>query len=348
MGRVVFQQSEQAKWINDLLKSRKTDIHQLAILCGVSTRTVRDWRREKYTISEIALNRLIQSYNFPIPQNINLVSDYWYVTKGAKKGALKRLLLYGPPGTTEGRKRGGEISQQRRRDNPEKYRLLGCNVRKTYSELTPSESFAEMIGIILGDGGVTNYQLKISLGSQSDREYALFVKELIHKVFHVLPGWYEYKNDNVIVLCISGANLIEELAQWGIKTGNKITNEIDFPSWIWQSSKYQKACVRGLMDTDGGVYLHYHWVKGIRYRNLGLCFTSWSKPLLFDVSRALSRFNVKHSVRIGRIYMYDLKEIVKYFEIFGSSNPKHIQKLHYHLSNSKKLAKIGKLSGGVA
>ena len=41
--------------------------------------------------------------------------------KGASKGGIKHLALYGPPGTPEGRKKGGHISQVRRKEHPEQY-----------------------------------------------------------------------------------------------------------------------------------------------------------------------------------------------------------------------------------
>lgn len=341
MGRVIFPKNKQAEWINLLFRDSNVTTNEIANICGVSLRTIRDWRREKYTISEKALLKLSTYFNLAIPVNIKHVSNFWYVSKGAKKGALKRLLLYGPPGTPEGRIKGGKNSQKRRRENPEKYRQLGCYVRKNIISLQATEQFAESTGIILGDGGITKYQLKISLGSQTDREYAFFVKELFRKVFNEIPAWYEYKSDHVIELCISGANLIEELSRWGLEKGNKIHRQVDFPLWIWKSQEYQKACVRGLMDTDGGVYFHCHTTKGIAYRHLGICFTSWSKPLLTSVIRVLTSFNIKHSSKEGRIYIYDLEVIKKFFDVFGSNNPKHIGKLKYHLSHDRKITKPG-------
>lgn len=69
--------------------------------------------------------------------------DFWYVTKGARKGALRRLELYGDLGTPEGRRKGGINSQLRRKENPEKYRLLGCNLRKKFKIEKSSIEFAE-------------------------------------------------------------------------------------------------------------------------------------------------------------------------------------------------------------
>jgi len=340
MGRILFLKGKQKEWLNLVFERKDADTDRIARACGVSCRTIRAWRREEFKISEKALLKISQLFNIPIPSAVKYLPDYWYITKGARKGALKRLELYGPPGTPEGRKRGGQVSQIKRKENPEKYRRMGCIVRKNFPLLNESEKLAEATGIILGDGGVTNYQMEITLGLKTDRQYAKFVQDLFGEVFGERPSWREYNEDNCINLIVSGVNLVESLSKIGIGKGNKIKRQVDFPNWVWKKPAYQIACVRGLVDTDGGLYFHIHWTKGIKYRNLGLCFTSWSKPLLLSVDRVLSKFNVRHYLNSQkRIYVYDLKEVKKFFEIFKPNNPKHIQKLYYHETHSRVLEK---------
>jgi len=340
MSRIIFPKGEQTTFINNLLEGKRLKIDNLANICRVSSRTIRDWRREKFTLSEKALLQLSNKLDIIIPSNIKHVPNYWYIEKGARKGALKRLAIYGPPGTAEGRARGGRMSQLRRKENPEKYRLLGCNVRKSFLALVFSTSLAEATGIILGDGGITNYQLKIFLDRKTDRDYGKYVQHLFHKVFGEYPSFYDNKKDGTLELVISGANLVDNLGRIGLEKGDKIKRQVDFPRWIWKKREYQVACVRGLIDTDGGLYFHKHWSRGIRYRNLGLCFTSWSKPLLISVYKVLEKYKIKFSVdNDQRIYIYSLKEIEKYFSIFGTSNSKISQQLDYHKSNSKVLEK---------
>ena len=43
------------------------------------------------------------------------------------------------------------------------------------------------------------------------------------------------------------------LNNFGIKPGNKKQNNVGIPNWIFDSKKYLRACIRGLIDTDGGV-----------------------------------------------------------------------------------------------
>lgn len=346
MTRAIFPGNEQSVWLNKIAEKSKLSNNELAEICRVSSKTFRDWRRGKYTISEKALLKLSGTFRESIPVTVKNVDDFWYVSKGAKKGALRRLELYGPLGTIGSRKKGGRISQQHRREDPEKYRALGCIVRKRFSQLGKSEALAEVVGIILGDGAVTNYQVRITLDRKIDMEYALLIQNLMNKVFGELPTYKERKEDNTISLTISGIGLVENLSKIGVGKGDKIKRQIDFPKWIWGRPEYQIACVRGLFDTDGGIYFHNHWTKGIKYRNLGLCFTSWSKPLLRSVSKVLSKFKIKHSVReAGYIYVYDLNEIRKYFKIFQPHNSKFYKKLEYHESHPRVLErKLGEVA----
>ena len=333
MPRIKFPPGEQRLWIEKALGIGKISTREAAEICGVSQRNFRDWRREKLTISQKGLMLLSKSLGIEIPKDIKELPDYWYVHLGARKGALKRLKKYGPPGTHEGQRKGGLVSQKKRRENPVKYRLLGCNVRKTFPKLNKSSRLAEVVGIILGDGGVTDNQLKISLGSGVDREYAKVVSSLLSREFGEKPSWYECHNK--IDLCISGVELIEKLRKIGINKGNKVQMQVQIPEWIWTREQYIKSCLRGLMDTDGGAYFHHHWVGMIKYRNFGLCFTNNSKPLVFSVAKILRAYGIRNSISgENRVYVYDLKRVINYFRIIGSRNPKNKKKLDYHLSNS--------------
>lgn len=268
-----------------------------------------------------------------MPQDITIVSDFWYVTKGARKGALRRMELYGPPGTAEGRKKGGIISQLKRKENPEKYRLLGCKIRKEFT-LVPSVEFAETAGIILGDGGITDNQLRITVSSIVDRLYAQFISRLFEKVFKEEPTWLEYNYQHVIDLTISGVGLIEELERWGFKRGDKVRQQVDFPQWIWKNVEFQKACVRGLMDTDGGCYFHTHETNGLIYRNFGMCFSNNSLPIVQSVAKVLKLVGLKFSITKGgtRIYIYSFEEAKRYFTLVGSHNPKNNEKFNFYLN----------------
>ena len=336
MSRILFKNGNQSQFLINIKQLSKLNTDQLALLCSVSPRTFRDWLRGKYTISDGALSALKHKLEIRIPKDIEIIDDYWYVTKGARKGALRRMELYGHLGTEEGRRKGGRNSQLRRRENPEIYKLLGCNLRKEFKVNNPSTLFAEAAGIILGDGGMTDNQLRITVSSLVDGPYATFIISLFKKVFGEKPSSRKCSCCNSIDLTISGVELIEELERWGFVRGDKIKHQVDFPEWIWGNIEFQKACVRGLMDTDGGCYFHKHKTNGLVYRNFGMCFANESLPLITSVSKILNSLSIKFSIaKAGtRIYIYSLTEIKKYFTLIGSNNPKNIKKFNEYLNEN--------------
>lgn len=339
MGRFSFVSGKQKMWVEKILKKSGLRVDEIAKICGVCSRTIRDWRREKFTIDKDVCMFLSQKFNVDIPEDVKELSDFWYGMKGARSGGLMYYKLYGAPGTIETRRLGGIISQEKRRKDPNKYRLLGCNVQNSYPSIKPSSVFAEVSGIILGDGGITKDQVRITLDSESDREYISYVHSILKKLFQHEPSEYKRKKQKATDICLSGIELVRLLNKWGLKEGDKIKRQIDFPDWIWKEPEYQKMCVRGLVDTDGCVYLHYHIVNGIKYRNIGICFRNYSVPLLKSVSKVLSLNGIKNTLDIrGGVWVYSLKEVKKYLEVFGSSNPKHYRKLDYHLLYNRRLS----------
>jgi hypothetical protein len=227
-------------------------------------------------------------------------------------------------GTIESRIKGGKISQQRRRENPEKYRQLGCKIRKNFIRPPYSTYFAELIGIILGDGTISNYQVRVTLDRHRDKEYADFVKNLMVSILGEAPAFAIREYDNTISLTLSGVGLVEMLEEVGMERGDKIAHQISFPLWIRNNSAYSIACVRGLFDTDGGLYFHQKGEK----KYLGWCFCSHSEPLLADVYKTLRSldFNVKNAGGC-KLCMYRLSSIERYLSLVGSSNPKNEARL---------------------
>jgi intein/homing endonuclease len=189
----------------------------------------------------------------------------------------------------------------------------------------PSESkeLAELMGIIFGDGGINNdWQLVITLNSIADLEYSKYVRRLLEKLFGIDVAVRKRPGRNALVLVCSSMNLIDYLVSKGAVRGNKIRQEIDTPNWIKGNPEFESAFVRGLVDTDGCLYIHQHSIKGVVYKNIGFCFTNFSKKLIISVSHILQKFDIKPYVTANgtRIYLYSQKSVLKYLSIFGSSN----------------------------
>jgi transcriptional regulator with XRE-family HTH domain len=341
MTRIKFKRGSQSKLLDNYFELSGLSWLEIAKKVGISQRTLLDWRREKYTMSQKALEKLTKfsDASLKIPQYV-MLPDYWSIEKAAKKGGRAVAEKYGGPGTPSGRKKGGRISQKKRRLFPELY--LNCNLRKSINIPRKSPELAEFIGIFLGDGGISNAsQITISFNKKNGRDYSKKVIKLIKSLFGISPVIYALSSPaskNVIRLVVSSTNLVEFLEKNNIKRGNKVKNQVDVPRWIKNDPKYSKDCLRGLVDTDGGVYYHRHSNSGWHSFNIGLCFTNKSKPLLDFVEQTLSRmqFHPKKSWSGDNVFLYREAEVLRYDKEVGFANSYQSKRLKEYLKIKKR------------
>ncbi|MDD3399813.1 MAG: hypothetical protein PHF07_02065 [Candidatus Pacebacteria bacterium] len=301
----------------------------MAFKYKISGRTFRDWRRGKFLPSLEILEAISKDFKIKLP-SFKILPQYWYITpEKSRKAALIKMAKYGPPGTLEGRRKGGMISQRNRKENPKKYKALGCVVAKDFPILKPSSKLAELFGIILGDGTITKNQVRITLNRFTDKQYVRYVEKLITGLLKEKPSIFERKS--TIEIYLSGVNLVKELERMGLKRGNKVKNQVVIPGWIMADKRYANACARGLFDTDGGLFIHKH--GGGRWNNLGWCFTNHSLPLIENV-REILRFNsIEPKGKKYKIYLYAVPDIRNFIKKVGSSNIKNIDKYRHYMDN---------------
>lgn len=334
MTRIVMRPGAQTAYISAVMSHTGLSHAEIATHCGVHRRTVQDWHRERYDASYECLSHLAHAYSIPLPKH-HTQPEGWHLAEAAAQGGRERYRRYGPPGTIKSRAMGGRASQQRRRAHPEMYRERGCIVRKKFPTLTRSEKLAELVGILLGDGGMTDYQVTISLDATVDRAYARYVSRLCHDLLGERPTWYE--RGNVIEMKTAGAGLVEALECIGLRRGNKVDHQVGIPAWIMRNPTYARMCVRGLFDTDGGFYMH----TKARGRYIGWCFSNRSTPLIRGVAQVLTDCGLTYSIPSGKsVYMYSLEDMRRFMDRIGSSNPKNVRKLREHLRERKRRGEV--------
>lgn len=202
------------------------------------------------------------------------------------------------------------------------------------------EELAEFLGIMLGDGNLTKlkkykigvYQIRVVGDSRNDRDYLLnFVKPLIERLFKIKVAIYQSPNKNAINLTATGKKLIEFLEYSGLKPGNKLKSQVTIPAWINQNPKFLQACLRGLIDTDGGV----NNMSNKDPKLARISFTNHNKQLLKDTREGFIKLGFSPSqITIGkRFYISKQKEMQKYLKEVGFSNPKHARRM-YAIKNS--------------
>lgn len=186
-----------------------------------------------------------------------------------------------------------------------------------------SEDLAEFFGIMMGDGGINNpWQANITLNSIADADYSKYILGLCGKLFGVTPAIRKRKERNALIVSLASTSVVDFLVLNGLPRGNKLKNGLRIPGWILKKSAYQKTCVRGLIDTDGCIFVHKHNVRGKTYKNIGLTFTSYDPGLIFQVADILEKFGVMpHISKRGKdVYLYRAESVRDYLAVFGASN----------------------------
>lgn len=322
-ARAILLRGEQKKLLDKILK--RISIQSAAQVSGLSFRTIRDWRREKFTMDLKSIRLLCRKAEIVVPVNLTIRERYWYVNNGSSAGGLAVLKKYGRiGGDPEYRKR--KWYEWWEREGRRKYGFIG--VCKSIQKPPRSEELAEFVGIILGDGCISQRQIVVTLHATDDKEYGEFVCSLIKKLFKVPVVVSPDKKYAAVDFVISRSELVRFcIEKLGLKKGSKVRQQVDIPDWVRRNKKYSIACVRGLVDTDGCIFTHRYKVNEKIYSYKKLSFTNHSLPLRQSVFEILKDLGLR--VRLANAYDVRIdakKDMEKYFQIVGSHNPKHLKR----------------------
>ena len=322
--RVVFQKGVQKKFINKFISC--LSIKEIAELCNLSERTIRDWRREKFLMELNALRKICKKTGIRFPSNIKLKDDYWYIVNGSSAGGIAVFKKYGRIGGDPEYRKKKWYEWWESKGRYKKHPLIGTI--KPIKKPKFSKDLAEFAGIIMGDGGIASDQVTITLHYKDDREYGKFVTDLIKRLFDVPIGIHCNKKYSVTNFTVSRTELVRFcLDKIGLKQGNKIKQQIDIPNWIKLNKSYSIACVRGLVDTDGCIFKHRYKVNGKFYNYKKLVFTSYSKPLRQSVFIIMKNIGLNPRLARNRdVHLDSVQDMKTYFKFIGSHNPKHLNK----------------------
>jgi len=197
--------------------------------------------------------------------------------------------------------------------------------RKPIQIPTKNEKLAEFIGIMLGDGNIfinkDVAQVRIVGNPHTEMDFMInFIKPLIVDLFKIVPRILFHKTKNEVFIAIENRNLAEFLLSIGLAHGDKINNQVSVPSWIRKDKSLLKACLRGLVDTDGSVFR----MSKEDFDNPRISFKSNNKKLLEDVRNSLIELGFHPSkIIINQIFISRLNDVKIFEETIGFNNPKH-------------------------
>lgn len=316
--RAIFDSdSIQKKWL--LTVRSILSVKEMATLCGYTERTVRDWLNAKSSLPYECVSLLVKETNVTAP-TIAKVAKYAHTSMAGKRGGRAVIKKYGRVPVDEEQRK----IKWRHWWNEKGHAHIQVTKTKPVSLPAKNLQLAEFIGIMLGDGGLSKYQASITLHSVDEYEYGLYVRSLINKLFGIEPSVYYRKEIQAYSIVISRSKVVEYLCSLGLVIGNKVRQKANIPRWILDNQDFSLACLRGLMDTDGSVYIHKYQIHGKWYKYKKLCFSSACKELRDDVITILDRFGSRATCSGTNVRVDSVDDVKKYMELIGTHNPKHL------------------------
>lgn len=194
-----------------------------------------------------------------------------------------------------------------------------------------SEELAEFIGIMLGDGNLYYnqpskiYFIRVCNHTIDDKEYRIFIKNLFKKLFGEKFKPFQYKKTET-VLTSNNKNIFHLLEDYGLKRGNKKINNLGIPKWIMEEERYLKACIRGLIDTDGSVFQKSRG-KGIPQIEISSKITKLQETFRDGlINMGFKPSNWSKGSNTPNCGLYSREQVFKYSKEIGFNNPKHMKK----------------------
>ena len=151
-------------------------------------------------------------------------------TPDSKSGALKSLRVQVPP----------SAQMNNKTLNPDK------------------ELQSYIIGLALGDGNLSNPNGRATrLRITCDKNYPLLIKRIFYSLKLLLPDNKVSiidREKNYLDISVN-SNYLNEIIPWKVCRGSKFIQKATIPDWIKQNNKCKINCLKGLIETDGSIYI---------------------------------------------------------------------------------------------
>lgn len=177
-----------------------------------------------------------------------------------------------------------------------------------------SSELAEFIGIMLGDGHISETQACISIRRQ-EKEYLEYIRSFIKNLFKINLKYIECPTKNTYEIYIGSVDLVRFLKNMGL-VSNKVQKQVDVPGWIFLAPEYAMSFTRGFFDTDGSIYKLRFGVQ-MAFRNESIPLLQSTRKILLDLGYHPS------NTSSGRVYLTRKPDLYRYLAEIGFGNKKH-------------------------
>lgn len=211
-----------------------------------------------------------------------------------------------------------------------------------------SSELAEETGWHIGDGSMNYYKNYEKLRGlyqlrghiEDDKpHYIQRIKPIFEKLYDIKISLREMPSTRVFGFQIWNCDLVDFKKKLGLPLGKKL--DVSIPRIFLKNEKLQKAVIRGIFDTDGGVYLIKKNNK--IYPTLGITTISFNlseqllkifKKLDFRATRHSQLYNQKFNrQRTYFIYIRGVEMFHKFMKEINPRNPKHQNKYKKFLNS---------------
>ncbi len=204
------------------------------------------------------------------------------------------------------------------------------------------EKIAEFVGIMLGDGSIGIYNtksgekegnrikvhrvVKVTLDSRNEK-YIDHIVNIFKEILRVEPVLHYKKNENAVDVATHGKDSIDfVLNKIGLKISPK-WGKMEIPE-KYSRGKLSLFVLKGLFDTDGHLSIFNN--NGTIYPRIEIRLCP--SPAQDQFSKILNEFGFIYKIQNldkgkTRIRISGRDQLKKWFELVGSSNPIHLEKL---------------------
>lgn len=291
---------------------------------GIPRKTLDQYRSGGLTLPEELFLRFISFLEESKKREIILNSERLPDNFGQIKGG-ERAYIINKSKFEEGRKKGMRV-MTKMPDKPISFSL----------DLTLQ--ICEFAGTFIGDGCFNLYknklyQVEFAGDSRYDSDYyqKVIIPAITNVVPDVRPHVYKSKTGNSQRVVFYSKKLFIFFRDFlGFIPGKK-SYTVAIPEKILKAGdEYVRATIRGIFDTDGGVFLDKRKQYILPYPRIIL--QTVSKPLYDQLSSYLSplfslykSFNQKRQVYI--IEIYGIQQVKRWMSLIGFSNQRHLKKI---------------------
>ena len=206
-------------------------------------------------------------------------------------------------------------------------KIKGRKFKKVSIDLENQEAIGEFIGVFAGDGNFFygknyHYRIRISTGIL-EKEYMVFLKKFLTDLFSKKPRVYKDDKNNVYIIDYYSKDIYLLIKKYLIWNENK-TKSVKLKKIDKNNVPFLIGFLRGLFDTDGGIYAPKKKVA----------FGTSSKLLAHQIKEILAILGMKSG-------FYEYKNVdFWYLDLYGKRTDKFMSIINPHNPRKDKAALV--------